>query len=338
MKPNDKDRVQLTCQDCGSTFDISYGVYRRRPNDHHWRCQTCTNIKRSLIFANLTDDERLALKEQRSSAAKKVWQNLDADEYMRRCKSQQQRWNKLSYSERRYIMQKTHEGSKIYHNLPETKEKLRMQNMGRWKNMTSEERQRELSRLNLIRDQYWDSLTDMEKYIKMQRMWMKQVKVGPTEYIFNDKIKDIGLVNGTDYFWSYNTYPYIHPEYYERFGKINPITSEENFPYHEWDFILFPFTDIPILVDIDGSAHNPNMMHFRRCTNHYTERDKIDYNDSQRFYQIPDGMGAYIIECWNDRIDPKTTTLNLITGERMMYGNFINIIKDLFNPDKTNPN
>ena len=38
---NDKDRVPLICQDCGNEFTLSYGKYRRKPADYHWRCKDC---------------------------------------------------------------------------------------------------------------------------------------------------------------------------------------------------------------------------------------------------------------------------------------------------------
>lgn len=338
MKMNDKDRVNLKCQDCGTIFDISYGRYRRKPVDNYWRCPKCVNIQRSLVFVNLTDEERLALREQRSNAAKKVWESLNSDELMRRCISQQLRWDKLTLKQRQKMLIKTREGNERYQNLPETKAKLAMRNAERWRNMSKEERDKEIERLSIIRDQYWESLSDHEKYLKMEKMWRSQVHVGPTEYMFNDKIHDMGFINGRDYFWGYSTYPCIHPEYYLRFGKINPITCEENFPYHSWDFILFPQSNVPILIDIDGSAHDPKLMHFRRRGNQYSEREKIDYNDSQRPYQVPDGMSAYVIQAFNDTIDGLTRVINIISGENMTYSNLISIISDRFTPDDLSDN
>lgn len=329
----DKEKVLLICQDCGAEFELSYGRYRRLPIDNHWRCKTCTNIKRSLIFVNLTDDERKQLKEQRSSASKRVWESLNADELMRRSKSQRERWARLSPEEKEQIMLKTREGNKRYQNLTETKLKLARRNIDRWKKLSVDDRLRELQRLNKIREDYWNNLTDHEKYIKMEKLWNSQVHIGPTEYIFNDKLHEIGLINGEHYFWGYSTYPFIHQDYYNVFGKINAVTGEENYPYHTWDFIIYPKSDNPILIDIDGSVHNPKNMRFQRLSNLYTEREKIDYNDSQRYYQIPDGMNAYIIEAYYDKLEPKTRIRDINNKKIIKYDDILKLISDRFPPE-----
>lgn len=333
MSNKDKEKVILTCKDCGNTFELSYGRYRRFPKDHHWRCYNCNNIQRSIRFVNLTDEERQVLKEQRSSSAKKVWDLLSEDEYIRRCKSQKERWARLTPEEKESVMEKTRAASIEYNRRPEIRAKLAKRNIDHWKNMSINERIKELKRLNKIRDDHWNKLSDKEKFLKMKKMWDSQVQVGPTEYLFNDQLRSIGLTNGNEYFWSYSTYPYIHPKYYNIFGNINTITMEMNFPYHTWDFIIFPKLDNPILIDIDGSAHNKHNMHFRRGNNKYTGREKIDYNDSQRPYQIPDGMDAYIIEAYYDDIKDNTPVINVKTNIRSTYKDLLKLISDRFSPE-----
>lgn len=338
MSNRDKEKVILICQDCKKYFELSYGRYRRFPKDHYWRCKECNNIQRSIRYVNLTEEERKNLTKQRSESAKKVWKDLSDDEYIRRCKSQQERWAKLSHEEKLIIMKNTLSAAAEYNRRPETKSKLAQRNIDNWKNMSIQDKIKELQRLNKIRDDAWNKLTDEEKFLKMKKMWDSNSWIGPTEYLFNDTIKDIGLIIGNHYFWGYSSYPYIHPEYYNIFGKINPLTLETNFPYHTWDFILYPKSDNPILIDIDGSAHNVHNMGFKRYGNKYTEREKIDYNDSQRPYQIPDGMSAYIIEAYYDKIEDNTPVVNVITNNRSTYKDLIKIITDRFNPDDLSDN
>ena len=329
MSNRDKELVSLICQDCGKSFSMTFGRYRRLPKDNHWRCKECTNIKRSQIFANLTEDERKKLKEQRSSAAKKVWSDLSFDEYIRRCESQRQRWAKLTKEEKEEIMRNTRIGHAEYMSRPEVKAMFAQMNRDRWNSYSDEERAQELIRLAKIKDDYWDSLTIEQKFNKMMHMWMKNTGVGPTEYIFNDFLKSKELVNGTDYFWGYNTFPYINPEYFDKFGHFNPISGEENIPYHSWDFILFPKSDHPILIDIDGSVHNPKSMMFKRRGNTYTDREKIDFRDSQRPYQIPDGMDAYVVQAHRDRLNEEVLVVNLKTEATCMYSDFTEMLTNL---------
>ena len=326
MSDRDKELVNLICQDCGNNFAMTYGRYRRLPKDNHWRCKTCTNIKRSQIFANLTEEQRRALREQRSSAAKKVWDNLSMDEYMRRKESQRKRWAKLSIGEKEDIMRNTRIGHAKYVQTQEFKQMMARLNHDRWEAMSTDDREKELLRLAKIRDDYWNSLTLDQKFKKMMHLWMNQVDVGPTEYIFNDLLKDYGMTNGIDYFWGYNTYPYINPEYFQIFGKTNNITGEENIPYHSWDFILFPNSDNPILIDIDGSVHSPKTMKFKRGLNNYTDRQKIDYRDSQRPYQIPDGMIAFIIQAHDNNLKDDTNVIRLVNNENIKYQEFVDLI------------
>lgn len=332
MSNRDKELVSLVCQDCGKSFTLTYGRYRRLPANNHWRCKTCNNIKRSLIFANLTDEERLKLHNQRSLSAKKTWEDLTLDEYLRRSQSQKQRWARLSKEEKDVLLENMRKAQLIYARSPETRFKLAQRNRDHWAMLTDEERSKEIERLNWIRATYWNNLSEREKFIKMSKMWSaNQTIIGPTEYVFNDTLKSFGMKNGIDYYWSFNTYPYIHPEYFKVFGKINKVTGEENIPYHSWDFILFPNSEyLSILIDIDGSAHNPNSMLFKRCSNHYTEREKIDYNDSQRKYQVPYGMDAFIIKAYDDKLTKSTLVSNVLEPYFSDYNNLLMMIKDRF--------
>lgn len=332
MANRDKELISLICQDCGKSFTLTYGRYRRLPADNHWRCKSCNNIKRSLMFANLTDDERKKLHDQRSAAAKKTWEDLTLDEYMRRSESQRKRWAKLSKEEKDILLENTRKAQLEYIRSPEIRSKLAQRNRDHWAMLTEEERAKEIERLNWMRDTYWNSLTNREKFIKMSKMWSaNQGTIGPTEYIFNDYLQSIGMKNGVDYYWSFNTYPYINPKYFDIFGKINKVTGEENIPYHSWDFILFPNSEyLSMLIDIDGSAHDPDRMLFKRGNNNYTEREKIDYNDSQRKYQIPDGIDAFVIKAHNDELLPSTIVSNVLEPYCFDYNNLLMIIKDRF--------
>lgn len=328
MSNKDKERFPIICKDCGCEFLMTYGRIRRLPSDYHYRCPKCTNIRRSKLYDNLTEEERQRINKLKSEGAKRQWQNLSLDEYLRKCESSRARWIGKTKEEKAEMMKKTREASNKYNRLPETRAKLSQRNKDKWNSMSNEERALEIIRLNKIRDDNWKSMTDEEKFKKMLKMWKANVTtIGPTEFIFNNFLKSLGIVNGIDYMWSYNTYPYINSEYFNIFGKINPITGEENIPYHSWDFILFPSDKNPILIDIDGSAHNPSSMLFKRGNNNYTEREKIDYNDSQRLYQIPDGFIALIIQCYEDVLHKLTPVTVINNKNKFRYQDLQTYIK-----------
>lgn len=328
MSNKDKELVTLICQDCGKSFTLSYGRYRRLPKDNHWRCRECNNIQRSLMFEKLSDEDKEKFRKSKSDVMKKIWTNMTVDEWNKRSKSQRERWAKLSLEEKHNIMKNTINAHNEFVKSDKFKQTMAEMNRRRWKAMSKKERQKEIERLNAIRDGYWNSLTAEEKVRKMQKMWLSQSQIGPTEFLFNTHLQQIGLVNGKDYMWGYSTYPYINPKYYDIFGKINKVTLEENFPYHTWDFILFYNSTNPWLIDIDGSAHDPKCMHFKRGNNTYTERQKIDYNDSQRIYQISPGMSAIVIEAYNDIIDDDTPIKNVFNNVKSTYSILFNIISN----------
>ena len=297
---NYKDKVKVSCNDCKKKFEVDYGTYRRRSENHIWRCKSCR--------------------------AKNVWTSLTEDEYNQRCESQKERWEKLTPEEKSILMENTRIAQKQYASSPITRLRLAKRNRDRWKNLSKLERELEKIRLNNMRDEYWNSLTGEEKFFKMKKLWDSTIKIGPTEYKFNHDLRLHGLITGSNYQWGYSTFPYIHPEYYDKFGKVNPVTKEENFPYHVWDFIIYSKNGKNILVDIDGSAHSKDSMLFCRGDNTYTEREKIDYNDSQRPYQIPDNMIAYVIQCHDDKLEDNQIVLDLINDKKIIYKDLINTI------------
>lgn len=331
MSNHDKDLITLKCQDCGENFQLTFGRYRRCSPYTFWRCKKCQNIHRKVQFANLNDKQRQQLHDQRVMSAKKTWKELTVDEYMRRCISQQERWSKLPKEEKDRLLRNMREAQLEYARSPETKAALAQRNREHWSMLSEEERKKELERLNWIRDNYWNSLSEEEQFLKMYKMWSANTGgIGPTEYIFNDALISMGMKNGKDYYWSYNTYPFIDHRFYDVFGKINSITGEDNIPYHSWDFIIFPGSDNPWLIDIDGSVHDPHYMHFKRNGNDYTDRQKIDYNDAKREYQIPDGMTPIIIQAWKNKLDDNVPVVNLTNKVRFSYIRLVNLINSRF--------
>lgn len=332
MSNRDKEKVQARCSKCGRNFDLTYGRYRRFPKDHPWKCGDCILEQKRTVYSNLSDEEKLEYSRRKSEIAKRSWATATPEQYKRRCDCQKERWAKLSKEEIMRIMKNTHEGHKLYMQRPDVRAAVAERNSKWWRELSDEERAKEIKRRRQVGHDEWNRMTDEEKFIKMSKMWNALSNVGPTEFIFNSTLQDAGLLPTSDYIWGFNTYPYINPDYYKIFGRVNPVTGEENIPYHSWDFILFHKSDNPLLVDIDGSAHNPKLMKFRRFNCSYTEREKIDFNDSQRPYQIPDGMDAYVIEAHRDKLDDDVKVRSIKEGSIVLYKDFMKLILDRINP------
>lgn len=111
---------------------------------------------------------------------------------------------------------------------------------------------------------------------------------------------------------------------------------DENIPYHTWDFILFPLMDNPLLIDLDGSAHSPSTFMFKHYGKSYTEREKIDYRDSQHPYQIADNMDAIIIRCFDDKLSDETPIATVVENEYYLYKNLMKYISERFTQLKLN--
>jgi hypothetical protein len=295
--------------------------------EHHVICTKC-NKEYLLLTAAYDKRQKRGDKDFLCKACtqKKIWNKLSNKDYSDRCLSQKERWAKLSTDEKDHLMSKTRKAQLKYSRSPESKARLIKRNKSKWNSLSKKDKEIELNRLNQIRTNYWNSLSEEEKYLKMKKMWDRHVNIGPTEHVFNNDISSRGLLRNINYEWGYNTFPYLHPEYYQKFGIINPVTSELNFPYHKWDFIIYSKNGNNILIDVDGSAHNKDSMLFTRGNNNFSEREKIDYNDSQRPYQIPFNMDAYVIECYNDNLNNDTIVLNLLTRKKMTYKNLMGII------------
>ena len=85
-------------------------------------------------------------------------------------------------------------------------------------------------------------------------------------------------------------------------------------------------SDKYILIDIDGSIHK--LEQSKWIVDGFDVGGYIQFNDSQRPYQT-DGLDAYIIQCYDDKLTNDTKVLHLQTNKEMSYKDFINEIKFL---------
>ena len=127
---------------------------------------------------------------------------------------------------------------------------------------------------------------------------------------------------------------YYNLKEYPNFRNIFPwhpnVKTEFISPYHEWDFLVKTKLH-DILVDVDGSMHNPKRYHNKYINSFY----KI-FDDSQRPY-MTDGLMAFIILAYNDKIDDKTKVLQIGKQYPISFKLFMETLH-MFNGDKPGEN
>ena len=232
-------------------------------------------------------------------------------------------YNSLSEEEKEIINKNKSDKMILYHkNMSiEEKDRLNRKYKDHWGNMTVEE-------YNMIcenRKQIWKnkSLDSKDNIIHINLL----NRSSNIEYT-NTELEFINILNLNNIeFISQYTNETIYPDFHKLFPN-NPVTeSDYTSPYHAWDFKISTLQK-DILVDIDGSIHNPNK------TNSYVSRngkqfsliDFIQFNDSKRPYQT-DGLDAYIIKCYNDNLyDKDVIVSNVQTNKDMNLNEFITLL------------
>ena len=278
-------------------------------------------------IANMSKDDKSTWRSRISSAQKRAWESLTIEQRMNKMKPVfdgcKKFWKNASDSEKEEIFKKISNAVRVAQARMSLPNKISMsrKRVASWK-------------------KYWDALSDEEKYQRMLCLWNSQVNIGPTELDFISDLEYLGLVNGIHFIQSYDTAgsssnaAFIHPDFYTIFGHKNPVTGGENYPFHRWDFVLNLPDENKILVDIDGSAHNPQCMRFKRAGNSYTERDMIDYNDAKRPYQIPDGFTAYVIKCYDNALNKDSIVYQISLDKnncvRFKYDEFLLMIMEKY--------
>lgn len=311
-------------------------------------------------WKNMTDDQRAYMKscaakawgdaseEQRDrmrSLARergiRLWKDRDPETKSkmieRLLQSQKEYWNSLSDEERSAWMHNVQKGHDTWYNSL-TDEELINLNQRRsiamkdvWKNRTPEELEA-ISKIHReIAIERWKNMTEDEF-----NDWQLKRAAGLSEYVNNlhNRINknEESLINLLRLFELDSSSHFVseikHPDF-DKLFPFNPVTGSTNVSYcHEWDVIVHT-KNKPILIDIDGSIHDPDKI------NHSIKyfdgkivslKDLIAFNDSKRPYQT-DGLDAYVIKCYDDNLTLRTPVVNITNGESISVFDMIKIIK-----------
>lgn len=278
-------------------------------------------IRQSIIdgLSNIPEERRAEINKKNSESKKKLWNSFSYEEKIERMQSlfegSNKFWSNASDDEKAKVFSKISEGLYRYYDKHDPKD-----NPERWKNV------------GITQKKIWDTLSYDDKVNKMSRIWHSGNSIGPTEITFVKDLENCGLSKGVNVINCYSTdgstdgKQFVHPKFFDVFGKINPITKSENFPFHRWDFRIYSKHGNDILIDLDGSIHNDKLKDYRPANLNYNIRESIQYNDSKRPYQIPQDCDAYVIECHNDVLTPDTKVLNLKDGSRTTYKEFLTLL------------
>ena len=159
----------------------------------------------------------------------------------------------------------------------------------------------------------WNNKSNDEK--------LDNIKEDGTEYQFLQLLEK----NNINYEYQYYNI-IIHPDFYKLFS-FNPYNkSGYTSPFHRWDFMIKLYNK-NIFIDIDGSHHDLTKLnydaYYERLNKNINMADQQLFHDSLRPYQT-DNYNAYIVKCYNNKINDNTLVLDIQHNYTIYMETFIN--------------
>jgi hypothetical protein len=244
---------------------------------------------------SLTDEE----KKLHSDKSKQWWGLLSDEEKITYSEKHKQYWNSLTDEEKKLHSDKSKQWWGL---LSDEEKKLIINKIRSWWNSLTNNEYNDWDRKR--HEGYNNYFTNLDSYITKTEIQFKQQL---------DLLKFSNQIQ--DYEFQYVS-QIIHDNFNELF-PINPVTSSNVSPYHKWDFIIIRNDGSKVLVDIDGSIHDPNKADYEVTSYDGFKINIIDiikFNDSKRPYQT-DGYESYIILAYDDNVSDDTKVLSLQTND-----------------------
>ena len=310
------------------------------------------------MWKNKSDEDYNSTINKMSMSKKEWWNNTDddiLDEMAEKIRyTLTKRWIDMSEEEKEEALKPMKEGyQKWLQSLSEEeknirKEKAKIQSAERWEQMNQSERDFIISSLNKGNKRYWSNISEEDKTIHIKKLtdgqkeWWNSLSDDDKESILlksvinrNDnynltgtelEFSNILRINNITYQSQYIS-KIKYPHFHELFPN-NPISGADFvFPFHDWDFRI-NLRDKSILVDIDGSIHDPSKTNVSVTgpkKNKFNLSDFILFNDSQRPYQT-DRLDAYVVKAYNDKIEDETVVMNIKTNKEIKFKDFMNTL------------
>lgn len=252
---DDKERVSIKCLDCGNEFTMSYGKYRRKSKDYHWRCQPC----RYKHHAELIKED---------------WNN-DREERSKNIARGVTKWHaELSQEDKNKINKKIGDANLIV-----------------WENKSNEERERISKVHSELGKQRWAKMTSKQrtKYTNIFRSyydsWYNNLsKKDKADHIKNMLYKSSGD-NKLHQRFEYEFYSHFGDKYYLKSEYVEIINKH----LHPWDYAVFNLNnELVMLIDLDGAYFHADICDYNGIQSHET-------GDINRRFTIPDGVKWFIL-------------------------------------------
>ena len=293
--------------------------------------------------ASLSEEEKQQYRQVRKDAYDKFSQEKK-DEF--RIRSEKQ-WEGLSPEEIEERMQPLRKGIKKYwSNISEEEKAIHIKKLtdGQkewWNNLSDEEQAYHMKRLHDGYNEWLNSMTEEERNIQINAIAKYASEMTQEEfnammlnrYKPDTIIPNTGEIEFQKHLDSNNiryTFQFVNKIVDKNFHTIfpvNPVTKGKVSPYHMWDFIIY-LRNKEVLIDIDGSIHDTSKTNKNVTYNKDQEVELsklISFNDSKRPYQT-DGLDAYIIKAYNDKIEDETIVMNVNTNQEIKFKDFLNIL------------
>ena len=295
-------------------------------------------------YKNRSIEEANRLKQIQSYNMKSYWESMDNDDKSDRLDALHNGWNRwwnsLSKEEQDFEMSLVHQGREEW-----------------WKSMSENDKVDFMKNLSLKHSEWYDQLTPEELLIISKRSsdnsknyWSnlsieernlikkKQIDSWLIKSNF-DKEKDLDAAwntiisnyNPTDTelefinllkvekfnFLCQFRSEIIYDNFYELFPR-HPISGGFVSGKHTWDFKI-DLLNRSVLVDIDGRIHKDSELKNDDFNKH------VAFYDSQRIYKT-DGLDAYVIKCYTDKLNMNDKVINIKTKEEMSLQTFIALL------------
>ena len=315
-KADVRERVQNTWQNKTAEEKAIHSEIRRRNTQAFWDNLDEMGLEemrakmaeaQKVYNESLTEEEKAARAARIAEANHNFWESLSDEEralvLQIRSEAQKKQWSEKSDESRNYIISRLVQG--------------RID----WWNSLSEEEKIQYGLQH--KEEFWDKMSEEEF-----KEWTRKASTGLKKADRNRlEVEFANILNVNhlpfDEQWSSEI---EDPNFSTLFPHNTSTGSNKVSPFHCWDFKINCKSD-PVLVDIDGSIHDPNKAKSSIVKGNTvtTLREYIDFNDSKRPYQT-DGMDAYVVQAYDNVIDNLIDVKNIKTGEIMTLQKFITIL------------
>lgn len=258
------DKVKVSCQDCGSVFEVSYDHARHCKADHHWRCKPCmSKYKSALMQESSNNIGKIISEKMKDPVESKRYREMLAARAMKA-------WDNKSEEDKKEWLEKFKSGNKAYHDNMSDSEKDRLvSNLRRYyKTRSSDESKRHRSLLSKSHKRSSQNNDKRNKIVSNNRFTHKSQMqlIEKFEAAFNSSI--------------------LSKEYY----LIPEVVAEHNGIKHHWDYGIYSKSSnsLAVLVDIDGAYFHADTCDYDGLHSHeeYDERRSLSVPIDTKYFII----------------------------------------------------